>query len=85
MQDRDYEWFGLYLAVIAESDPAAQMQRIAVALTSMSERSDALPPGSAERSAIQNASVALENMQRRAAQLIKEGLNEQTPIVTDFH
>lgn len=40
---REYDWFGLYLAAIAEGDAEAQLQCIAVALTSMSERSDVLP------------------------------------------
>jgi len=84
MQGREYDWFGLYLAAIAETDPEAQMQCIAVALTSMSERSDTLPSGRAEHSAIQNARVALESMQTQAAQLIKRSLNEQTSIVTRF-
>jgi hypothetical protein len=68
MQGREYDWFGLYLAAIVEADPEAQMQCIAVAVTSMSERSDALPTGCAESAAIQNARVVLESMQRRAAE-----------------
>jgi hypothetical protein len=73
MQDQgeEYSWYKLYLGAVLESDPSIQMQSIALALTAMSERSELLPHDSAERSAIQNSSVALESMQRRAARVIR--------------
>jgi hypothetical protein len=63
----EYPWTALYLAALTEFDRAKHLHAIDVALSALAARMEALSQaGGAERAAIADAALALNDLRRRA-------------------